>query len=136
MDAWIDTYHAVKSLARGGTHVFLTDSAVGLKEEDNLRHLVINLGVDVARSGVVPWMAASSRSDAMLRQQLTTLRARTLPAHVRCALTATQLSVPVRLNTNENPYQLPEPVADAVEKSIRLSSFSAPRIAFLRLVSK
>jgi histidinol-phosphate aminotransferase len=32
---------------------------------------------------------------------------------------APQLDVPVRLNTNENPYQLPEPVADAVEKSIR-----------------
>ena len=32
---------------------------------------------------------------------------------------APQLDVPVRLNTNENPYPLPEPVADAVEKSIR-----------------
>ncbi len=32
---------------------------------------------------------------------------------------APQLDVPVRLNTNENPYQLPEPVAEAVEKSIR-----------------
>jgi hypothetical protein len=30
MDAWIDTYHAVRSLTRGGTPVFLTDSAVGL----------------------------------------------------------------------------------------------------------
>ena len=34
MDAWIDTYHAVRSLAKSGTPVFLTDSAVGLKEED------------------------------------------------------------------------------------------------------
>ena len=50
MDAWIDTYHAVRSLTRDGTFVFLTDSAVGLKEEDNLRHLVINLGSDVPRS--------------------------------------------------------------------------------------
>jgi histidinol-phosphate aminotransferase len=32
---------------------------------------------------------------------------------------APQLDVPVRLNTNENPYQLPELVAEAVEKSIR-----------------
>ena len=54
MDAWIDTYHAVRSLTRAGTHVFLTDSAVGLKEEDNLRHLVINLGGEVARSGGDP----------------------------------------------------------------------------------
>jgi 5,10-methylenetetrahydrofolate reductase len=56
MDAWIDTYHAVRSLTRTGTFVFLTDSAVGSKEEDNLRHLVINLGTDVPRSSVVPFL--------------------------------------------------------------------------------
>jgi hypothetical protein len=46
----------VRGLTRGGTFVFLTDSAVGSKEEDNLRHLVINLGSDVPRSGVVPFL--------------------------------------------------------------------------------
>ena len=56
MDAWIDTYHAVRGLTRRGTFVFLTDSAVGSKEEDNLRHLVINLGSDVPRSSVVPFL--------------------------------------------------------------------------------
>jgi 5,10-methylenetetrahydrofolate reductase len=56
MDAWIDTYHAVKSLTRSGTYVFLTDSAVGLKEEDNLRHLVNNLGSDVARPSIAPFL--------------------------------------------------------------------------------
>jgi 5,10-methylenetetrahydrofolate reductase len=56
MDAWIDTYHAVKSLTRDGTFVFLTDSAVGLKEEDNLRHLVSNLGSDVPRSSIAPFL--------------------------------------------------------------------------------
>ncbi|MEO8520329.1 MAG: hypothetical protein ABI603_03135 [Acidobacteriota bacterium] len=56
MDAWIDTYHAVRGLTRAGTFVFLTDSAVGSKEEDNLRHLVLNLGSDVPRSGVVPFL--------------------------------------------------------------------------------
>lgn len=55
-DAWIDTYHTVRSLTRSGTFVFLTDSAVGSKEEDNLRHLVINLGADVPRSSVVPFL--------------------------------------------------------------------------------
>ena len=55
-DAWIDTYHSVRHLTRDGTFVFLTDSAVGSKEEDNLRHLVINLGNDVPRSGVVPFL--------------------------------------------------------------------------------
>jgi 5,10-methylenetetrahydrofolate reductase len=54
MDAWIDTYHAVRGLTRQGTFVFLTDGAVGAREEDNLRHLVINLGGDVPREHVVP----------------------------------------------------------------------------------
>src|SRR5215831_1298248 len=56
MDAWIDTYHTVRGLTRDGTFVFLTDGAIGLKEEDNLRHLIINLGTDVPRSHVVPFL--------------------------------------------------------------------------------
>ena len=56
IDAWIDTHHAVRSLTRDGTPVFLTDSAVGLKEEDNLRHLVSNLGSEVSRRTVVPFL--------------------------------------------------------------------------------
>jgi hypothetical protein len=56
MDAWIDTYHAVRGLVRNGTFVFLTDSAVGAREEHNLRHLVINLGDDVPRDHVVPFL--------------------------------------------------------------------------------
>jgi 5,10-methylenetetrahydrofolate reductase len=66
MDAWIDTYHAVRALTRGGTFVFLTDSAVGSKEEDNLRHLVINLGSDVPRSGVVPFLTCKHPLDYCL----------------------------------------------------------------------
>jgi 5,10-methylenetetrahydrofolate reductase len=66
MDAWIDTYHAVRGLTRNGTFVFLTDSAVGLKEEDNLRHLVINLGADVPRSSVVPFLTCKHPMDYCL----------------------------------------------------------------------
>jgi 5,10-methylenetetrahydrofolate reductase len=58
MDAWIDTYHAVRRLTRQGTYVFLTDSAVGAPEEDNLRHLVANLGPDVPRERIVPFLTA------------------------------------------------------------------------------
>ena len=65
-DAWIDTYHAVRGLTRNGTYVFLTDSAVGLKEEDNLRHLVINLGTDVPRSCVVPFLTCKHPLDYCL----------------------------------------------------------------------
>jgi hypothetical protein len=58
MDAWIDTHHAVRGLVRADTFVFLTDSAVGAREEHNLRHLVINLGTDVRRSHVVPFLTS------------------------------------------------------------------------------
>src|ERR1043166_8992247 len=58
MDAWIDTYHAVRRLTRQGTFVFLTDSAVGAQEEDNLRHLVTNLGRDVPRERIVPFLTS------------------------------------------------------------------------------
>jgi 5,10-methylenetetrahydrofolate reductase len=58
MDAWIDTYHAVQRLTRAGTFVFLTDSAVGAAEEDNLRHLVLNLGNDVPRERIVPFLTS------------------------------------------------------------------------------
>ena len=58
MDAWIDTYHAVRSLARRDVRVFLTDSAVGTQEENNLRHLVTNLGRDVTREHVIPFLTS------------------------------------------------------------------------------
>jgi 5,10-methylenetetrahydrofolate reductase len=66
MDAWIDTYHAVRSLTRNGVYVFLTDSAVGLQEEDNLRHLVANLGGDVPRERVVPFLTSKHRVEYCL----------------------------------------------------------------------
>jgi len=58
MDAWIDTYHAVRRLTREGTCVCLTDSAVGIPEEDNLRHLTANLGPDAPRERVVPFLTS------------------------------------------------------------------------------
>ena len=63
MDAWIDTYHAVRKLTRQGTFVFLTDSAIGSQEEDNLRHLVINLGRDVPRDRIVPFLTTKHSLD-------------------------------------------------------------------------
>ena len=58
MDAWIDMYHAVRSLTRQDVRVCLTDSAVGTQEENNLRHLVTNLGADVARDRIVPFLTS------------------------------------------------------------------------------
>ncbi len=56
MDAWIDTYHAIRSLTRQDVRVMVTDNAVGAQEENNLRHLVANLGDAVGRHLVVPFL--------------------------------------------------------------------------------
>ena len=56
MDAWIDTYHAIKSLTRHDVRVMVTDNAVGAQEENNLRHLVTNLGDAVARDKIIPFL--------------------------------------------------------------------------------
>jgi 5,10-methylenetetrahydrofolate reductase len=56
MDAWIDTYHSIKSLTRLDVRVMVTDNAVGAQEENNLRHLVTNLGDAVAWHNIVPFL--------------------------------------------------------------------------------
>ena len=66
MDAWIDTYHAVRGLTQRDTFVLLTDSAVGQREEHNLRHLVANLGDDAPRDQVVPFLTAKHTLDYCL----------------------------------------------------------------------
>jgi hypothetical protein len=66
MDAWIDTYHAVRTLTKQNVAVFLTDSAVGLQEENNLRHLVSNLGPDMPRDRIVPFLTTKHSLDFCL----------------------------------------------------------------------
>ena len=66
MDAWIDTYHTIRSLARQNVAVMITDSAVGAQEENNLRHLVVNLGAPVARAHVVPFLTCKHSLDFCL----------------------------------------------------------------------
>ncbi len=66
MDAWIDTYHAVRNLTRRDLFVCLTDSAVGSQEEDNLRHLVTNLGDSVDRARIVPFLTSKHSLDYCL----------------------------------------------------------------------
>lgn len=56
MDTWIDMYHSVRRLARGDTAIFLTDNAVGVSEEENLRHLVANLAGDVSAAKLSPFL--------------------------------------------------------------------------------
>lgn len=51
---------------RQNVRVMVTDSAVGAQEENNLRHLVTNLGADVPRSSVVPFLTTKHSIDFCL----------------------------------------------------------------------
>jgi hypothetical protein len=66
MDAWIDTYHAIRRLSRHQIPVFLTDSAVGTQEENNLRHLIANLGRELPRDMVAPFLTSKHSLDFCL----------------------------------------------------------------------
>jgi hypothetical protein len=63
MDAWIDAYHSVQRLSKSDTVVFLTDNAVGIGEEENLSHLVNNLGSDAVRERIVPFLTLKHTLD-------------------------------------------------------------------------
>jgi 5,10-methylenetetrahydrofolate reductase len=66
IDAWIDTYHAIRSLTRQQVRVMITDSAVGAQEENNLRHLIANLGAEIARAHVIPFLTTKHSLDFCL----------------------------------------------------------------------
>jgi 5,10-methylenetetrahydrofolate reductase len=67
MDDWIDTYHSIRRLTLAGSHVFITDSAVGQPEEENLRHLVTNLGSDAHRDRIIPFLTCKHTLEYCLR---------------------------------------------------------------------
>jgi hypothetical protein len=56
MDAWIDMHHAVRRLTAAEHFVFVTDNAVASEEEENLAHLVANLGNDGDPTRIVPFL--------------------------------------------------------------------------------
>jgi len=67
--AWIDTYHAVKRLTHEGTYVFLTDSAVGTPEEDNIgTWWPTSAGRAAQRVGAVPDVEAPARLLPVVRR--------------------------------------------------------------------
>ena len=67
MDVWIDTYHSVRKLTQAGCYIFITDSAVGQAEEENLRHLLTNLGPDANRSHIIPFLTCKHPLDYCIR---------------------------------------------------------------------
>ena len=56
MDTWIDLNHSIRNLALKDIFVFLTDDAVGSREEENLGHLAANVGSDVPLSRLIPFL--------------------------------------------------------------------------------
>lgn len=56
MDSWFGMNTTVRRLAAGGSPIFLTDSAVGMAEEENLHHLVANLEHEVDMGGICPFL--------------------------------------------------------------------------------
>lgn len=66
MDAWIDSYHEIRRLGRHRVPSFLTDSAVGTPEEHNLRHLSANLGRELPRDLVTPFLTSKHPLDFCL----------------------------------------------------------------------
>jgi 5,10-methylenetetrahydrofolate reductase len=134
LNAWIDTYHAVRGLVRNKTFVFLTDSAVGAAEENNLRHLLINLGADVPRERVVPFLTAKHSLDFCLAyaerawqagfKGLVILGGDRTIGPPRCVEHAWQLRQAIRTRVPElalggwaNPHGDPVEQADFVEAS-------------------
>jgi len=63
MDRWIDMYHGIQRLTRQDTLVFLTDNAVGQSEEENLNHITSNLGGDISRSRIIPFLTCKHTLD-------------------------------------------------------------------------
>ena len=56
MDEWMGMNATVQALLAQDTVLFLTDGAVGTREEENLHHLVTNLADEVNRQKVCPFL--------------------------------------------------------------------------------
>jgi len=54
VDAWIDSNRLMRKIISLGRFVFMTDGAIGRREEPNLRHVTINLGADADRARIIP----------------------------------------------------------------------------------
>lgn len=66
LDAWIDLYHAVRSLIRDGRFILFTDDAVGSREEESIQHLSANLGAEAPLSRIVPFLTCKHTLDYCL----------------------------------------------------------------------
>src|SRR3954470_24325143 len=66
VEAWIDRNHLMRKITALKRYVFMTDGAIGRREEPNLRHITINLGPDADRSRIVPILTTKHSLDYCL----------------------------------------------------------------------
>src|SRR5215475_13120569 len=66
VDAWIDSSRLIRKITSLGRFVFLTDGAIGRREEPNLRHVTINLGAEADRSRIIPILTTKHSLDYCL----------------------------------------------------------------------
>ena len=66
VEAWIDSNRLMRKIASLGRFVFMTDGAIGHREEPNLRHVTINLGPDADRSRIIPILTTKHPLDYCL----------------------------------------------------------------------
>src|SRR5258708_2983067 len=66
VDAWIDSNRLMRKIAALRRFIFMTDGAIGRREEPNLRHVTINVGAEVDRSHIVPILTTKHSLDYCL----------------------------------------------------------------------
>ena len=66
VDAWIESNQLMRKITSLGRFVFMTDGAIGRREEPNLRHVTINLGPEAERSRIVPILTTKHSLDYCL----------------------------------------------------------------------
>src|SRR5216110_3795476 len=66
VDAWIDSNQLMRKITSLGRFVFMTDGAIGRREEPNLRHVTINLGPEADRTRIIPILTTKHPLDYFL----------------------------------------------------------------------
>ncbi len=133
MDMWIDLSNSIRQLSSRNAPLFLTDSAVGDEEEENLQHLAANLAGELEPRAIVPFLTCKHPLDYCLvyaeRARARGLRSLTVvggdpggPA--RCLPHAYMLRAEIRSRTPDlelggwvNPHADPEVQAGFVAES-------------------
>lgn len=125
MEEWIDLHHSLRRLTANELFVFLTDNAVGHREEENLAHVGANVGGEVDLRRIVPILTCKHTLDYCLLfadraasqgfDSLTVLGGDKDVGPPRCVAHAEELRAMIRERTPElglggwaNPHRDPE----------------------------